>query len=324
MSAGMNRQHGMLTALLVVQLLLAAALWSSSGAPPLSTGKEPLFAVRAEDVLAVEIVSTSARDAMAADRIELVLQDAGWQLASADGYPAETEKVEAVIELLVGLRGGEVIAENQASHESLRVGARSYDRRATLTDRDGNSTTVILGGGPRSSIHARRDGENAVRVARGTAIQSIRGDARNYVDTEYVAVDKEHLDRIEVVNSRGRFVLIRSADHWALEGVPEDTPLDASLVDAFISNVARMTLQTPVGKRVETGYGLDDGAHVTLTGDVSGESVHAAYTIGSAADERSYYAKAEDDDFVVTVPKWGAEQIRDKTPEDFISKPAAD
>ncbi len=324
MSAGFTRQHSMLTALLVVQVLLAAALWGSGSTPAPPTGNEPLFAVSADDVLAVEIITTSPRATTEASRVELVLEDAGWKLASADDYPAQTEKVEAVIDLLVGLRAGEVIAENQASHESLRVGTRSYDRRATLTDRDGNSTTVILGSGPRSSIHARRDGENAVRVARGTAIQSIRGDARNYVDTEYVAVDKEHLDRIEVVNSRGRFVLIRSADHWALEGVPEDTHLDASLVDAFISNVARMTLQTPVGKRVETGYGLDDGAHVTLTGDVSGESVHAAYTIGSAADERSYYAKAEDDDFVVTVPKWGAEQIRDKTPEDFISKPAAD
>ncbi len=323
MSAGFTRQHSLLTALLIVQVLLAAALWGSGRTPAPPTGNEPLFAVSADDVLAVEIITTSPRANMEASRVELVLEDAGWKLASADDYPAQTEKVEAVIDLLVGLRAGEVIAENQASHESLRVGTRSYDRRATLTDRDGNSTTVILGSGPRSSIHARRDGENGVRVARGTAIQSIRGDARNYVDTEYIALEKADLDRIEVVNSHGRFVLSRSADTWAVEGLPEGAPVNTSEVDAFISNVARMTLQTPVGKRVQPGFGLENGARVALSGDVSDESVHAAYTIGSAADDRSYYAKADDDEFVVTVPKWGAEQIRDKTVGDFIDKPAA-
>lgn len=322
MSATVRKDHAVLAGLLAVQLLLAIVTWTVTGSGPEETaGSSALFEAALDDVTRVEIVGAAASVDEEPARVELTRDGEDWLLASADGYPARTDKAEELVEALLGMRVGDVIATNRSSHESLRVGERQYDRRVTLATDDGRET-VILGSGPRSSVNVRREDENEVRVARGAGIHSLRADARNYVELEYVQVDKDDLTRVEVTNEHGRLLFTKSEDGWALAGLPDAAGRDEAAVATFINNVARMTLQAPVGKELDPSFGLDDGARVVLAAEGDDSTIYADYVIGTAADERSYYAKAADSEFVVTVPKWGGEQIRNKKLDDFVKQPA--
>ena len=82
-----------------------------------------------------------------------------------------------------------------------------------------------------------------------------------------------------------------------------------------------MTARDTVDERV---LGLDSGAEVTLAWVNEDETMGSVrYVIGSPADERSYYAKADHHDHVVTVPKFTGDQATGKKAEDFIKKAAA-
>lgn len=323
MIAAVRRDHALLAGGLVIQLVLAGVTWNAlDDAAPADAGKSAVFSTKADDVTRVEIVGERSLPDAEPLRVEFERVDDGWILASADGYPTRADKVDELLEQLLALRVGEVIASNRSNHESLRVGGRQYDRRVTIAS-DGGSETVILGNGQRSSVNVRREGEDDVRVARGTAIGNLRTDARNYVDPEYVAVDKDDLTQIEVTNRHGTLMLRKNENGWTIVDFPSDNEIDEATLATFINNVARMTLQSPVGTDTDPAYGLEAGARVVLAATGDDGSVYADYVIGEAADERSYYAKAEGSEFVVTVPKWGAEQIRDKKIDDFVKKPAS-
>ena len=321
MSGTLRKDHGVLAGLLALQLVLAGITWTAVGrdAAPAS-GKSTVFEFTADDVTRVDLVGAPPRPGGENSEVTLAREGEGWVVASADGYPARTDKVDELLGKLLDLEVGEAISSNPSSHESLRVGGRTFDRRATLSAGE-DSRTVVLGSGQRSSINVRVDGEDDVRVARGATIQTIRADARNYVEAEYVAVEKDDLTRIEVTNEHGTLLFEKSEDGWKIADFPQSEQLDEAAMATYINNVARMTLLEPVGTTVDPSFGLENGAHIVLAGTGDEETVFADYVIGAAADERSYYAKAAGSDFVVKVPKWGAEQIRDKKISDFFTKP---
>ena len=328
----MRKDHLILTGLLTVQLLLAGITWNTSRATPTPADRSRVFDLEADAVDAITIVGALPPVGGERPVVELARRDDRWVIASADDYPAKTERADDLVKSLVGLDVGDPIASNSANHSALNVDERGYDRKVTL-DADGDTTTVIIGGGPRNSLHVRADGDDEVRVARGTGIQTIRADARSYIDNEYVNVDKASLTQVTVTNGQGTLTFSRNGERWALGELPIGADIDNGAVEAFVTNVSRMTLLTPVGKEPKAEYGLDDGAHVVLAytppatdadDEARPEPEFVEYYIGASADERSYYSQSSEGEFIVTVPKYGAEQIIEKKVDDFIPKPSGE
>ena len=58
--------------------------------------------------------------------------ESGWQIASAGGYPAEQERVEALLGSLIELAVRAPIASQPTSYDSLQVGAAQFGKRVVL------------------------------------------------------------------------------------------------------------------------------------------------------------------------------------------------
>jgi hypothetical protein len=316
----MSQMNKILVGLLAAQLALAALTWTSMASRPASSGSRPVFSFDADKVVALRVKARPKSGSDKEETVRLAKKGDQWVVADRDDFPADREKVRKVLDQLVKLKIGVALASNPANHNALKVGERDYDRVVTLeTAKD--EATVIVGSGPASSVNLRYKGKNEVYRARGISVWAINGSVRGYVDTKYVEADKDKLSQVVVSNERGRLSFAKQGEKWVLAELPAGETLDENKVKTFINKMTTLNLQEPMGKELKAEYGLTGGAEVFLVGSGDEGTVTTRYVIGAKRDAQSLYAKADDNDWVVAVSKWSAEDIRNKGPADFV-KPA--
>jgi hypothetical protein len=316
----MSQMNKILLGLLVAQVLLGLLTWTGMASKPEPTGNRPVFSFDAKKVVSLRI---KAKPKSGSDKQEeevlLARKDDGWVVADRDDYPADKDKVQKVLEQLLQLKIGDALASNPANHNALKVGERDYDREVTVKTAK-QSGSVILGSGPSNSVNLRYRGKNEVYRARGLSVWTIGNTVRGYVNTKYIEADKDKLTQVVVSNDKGRLSFAKEGDKWALAELPAGETLDENKVKSFINKVSTLNLEEPVGKELKPEYGLSGGAEVFLVSGEDQGTVTRRYVIGAHQDQQSYYAKADDSDWVVTVTKWNAEDIRNKTAADFAKK----
>jgi hypothetical protein len=313
-----TRGQGILAGALAAQIGLALFSWNAAG-PRADTAEpaRPLWNIAATDVRAVEIVGEPGENQQ---RVELSATDDGWVLASADGYPALSEKVDDLFTQLLAATVRQPVVTQSVSHDAMHVGDRDYGRRVTLVT-DGARRTVIMGAGPRSSVHVRLEGEDDVYVAAGMNLWAIRADAKTFIEPFYVNVDRQQLTGIVIENEHGTLTFSNDDDGWTLAELPAGAQQDAAAVGTIINALSRLTVQTPIGGTDKPEYGLASGVRVTLAWSEDGKLSSLAYVVGAAAGDDGYYAKADTRAHIVIVPKWAAEQAIDKQVSDFVAVP---
>jgi len=320
----MNRKHGVLLGLLVAQLALAAMTWSGGGIDTGSaaSGSHRAFEFDAADISRLRIVGEPKADGTDADWVELARSDGGWRVASAEDYPADASKVDELAEKLAAMKIGRAIATRASSHETLGVGALTYGRRVTIVVDDAERE-VLIGRGARQTSNIRLDGGDDVYTTRDVGVWNVAADARNYIKVAYVDVDPAAAIEVTVENEQGTLSFAKPDGGWRVAELDAGVEQDASAIGGVINALTRVSLQAPIGRESKPEYGLEHGTEVTIAWideDDATKSVH--YVIGNAADEKSYYAKADDQTHIVTIAKWTAEQATTKKSSDFVKKPA--
>ncbi|NJL55381.1 DUF4340 domain-containing protein [bacterium] len=161
----MNRTNQLLAAALAVQVILALALLVFPGGEG-ESARETGPLIEGFDPAAVTDI-TIANDLN--ESLRLTRQDAGWVLPDADGYPAQTATVNALLNKIAVLTAERPIATSPSSHRQLGVAADDFQRRITMTQ-GGTTYELFLGtpSGP-SSTHVRVNGENTVYIGEGLA-----------------------------------------------------------------------------------------------------------------------------------------------------------
>ena len=89
----MNKQHRILTALLVIQLVLVAVFWTTRTGTPGVKATKPLLEMDREKVVALEIEQSPESEAP--KKLTLDLKEGHWRLSSHFDYPADDAKVSA-------------------------------------------------------------------------------------------------------------------------------------------------------------------------------------------------------------------------------------
>lgn len=316
----MNKTNNILGVLLVAQLALAALTWSTCQSKQTEAGTVSVFDLKADQVTELEIIPKPNKDGKPTDTVKLVKKDKQWVVSNADDYPADNNKVKELIEKLVALRVRDPIAKNPSSHNALHVGKEEFDRKVTLKTAK-VTKSIIAGSGSGQSIHVRYKGKNEVYRAKGISVWSINNSLRNYLDSKYIDVDKDKLLSVVILNKKGKLSFTKEGDGWTLDGLPEGSELDDSKVKTLITKASSVNLYEPIGKEVKEEYGLSDGTKVTLTSTEENTTMTTSYTVGAPKDEQHYYIKADNKDYVVTISKYDANQLGEKSLSDLIKKP---
>ena len=336
----MSRTNGILAALLVGQLILAGVTWSTLRSTPDEATKQTIVEVDVDALASVRIEATATAGDQEPEALELEKRGDDWVVSSAFDYPANADKVETLASNLAKLKAGDPIATTKASHNALRVGDKDFDRKLVVNSGDGEQS-FILGNGSRGAVHVRREGEDEVFAARGISVWDIRADLRSYIRSRLVNAETSRVAEVTVKNEHGTITMAKQDDGtWALAELPPGTPVDQNVARSFVNAVSRFHLEKPVAREATAAHGLDGGVEVSVVEmpeskpdqpeqeeapggakpDDAAEPVVYRYKIGGPADDKFYFVKTADGEYVVTVAKSAVSQALEKKAEDFAKK----
>lgn len=297
------------------------------------------------------------------NEIVLARQGEGWVLASAGGYPADTKKVDEALGKLPGLTAGPPVTDRPQHHRKLEVAKDKFQRRVTLELKGGEKHTFLLGSSPLiKRVHLRFADRDEVLLAGELSTWDLGTGATAWVDPSYFKVDKDRVVSLTLVNAGGTIALNVGPDgKWALatpgasgdvegtEGKAGDDDaagprLKQSEVDSLLTSVTNITLDEPVGTKVDPAHGLDKpSASLTLVtrpggsnkakggGDKDGQDAdkgadkprtHVLH-VGAKQDD-AYYARKRGSKFVVKIGSYAGEALVDKKLSDLLEESSDD
>jgi len=308
--------HKLLAGLLLLQVGFVALAWWPEDRSALAP--RSLLEIEREEIVGLRIALKPA-EGREADALQLARGDEGWTLASAGGYPASPEKIDELLDKLVGLEVQSPIATRSENHNALKVGEKEYGRRVEIETASG-SVELVIGAAASNSIHVRLADASEVYLARGLSEWSLRDTARTYYEADYVQADVSALTQLVVQNQNGTLSFVREGGAWRLEEAPEGGVLDQEEIESFLATVTEVRIAEPVGRELEPEYGLGaeaSGVRVDWALEAENQSVAGGYRLGASVESQTY-VKAADHPFVVKAADSGLEKLREAKLADFI------
>jgi hypothetical protein len=303
----MNSRIGLLTALLVVQLVLVGvAFVARSG----QDAGEPFLELDPKAVTGITISGTDT------DTVELSRTTDGWRVGE---LPADADKITDVIDKLVGGSANWPVATSKDSQERFEVTEDKHQRRVDFHEADGTLATVYIGTSPGyRRVHARRDGEDAI-YSIDFAVHELPTAIDDWLDKQLFA--SEGIRRIALPGGR---VLEKTGDDggWTLDG----TATDPEAVQRYLDRVGRLSV-LGVYRPAETASA--DAADQADEPGTPGEAKIVQIDTADGSQRLTFRLNASGDEYVLTsdrfpgefrVASYVAEQIL-ADPGDLIAKP---
>ena len=288
-NSGLATPIRLLAIVLAVQLALAALFWWPED--PSARAPRPLLELDRDTIQELRV----SRSGPAGDEgLRLVRDDSGsWEIASAGGYPAQQERIDELLDLLLAISVRDAIASQATSHESLAVGEDGFGKRVSIATPDGE-TTLWLGAATSDSIYVRSGDSPEVYVARGISEWTLRDAASHYAESSLVDADPESITAFTLRNDAGTLSFVRGEGGWILDAAKLTTasstgpPIDSAAVDEFLAAVSSLQLEEPVAREPQPEWGLADGARIEWMEVSEDQSIAGGYVVGNDEGERRY------------------------------------
>lgn len=204
-----TRLHKILLAVFVLQVVLASVVQMQHDD---SQARKPEAVLKGFDAAKVTKLAVYGKDGTS-PAVVLTKQGDKWVVQSSFGYPVAETKIGDLLASIAKLSAGSPIATQASRHKQLRVDDAAFERKLIITA--GTDTTLVLGSqaGPRRTA-VRRGGDAAVYAVGGLNVWSIGTEPRDWVDTNYVKVGSEEVEKITIERGDMHAELAREADQW--------------------------------------------------------------------------------------------------------------
>jgi hypothetical protein len=308
----MNKWQRILTILLLAQLALGVfVFWPR---PAAGSGGQPLLGGLTADQITGLAITDEAGNVT-----KLAKQGDGWIAPEAGAYPADAAKVAPVLDKLIALKTGRLIAQTSQSHVQLQVADENFVRKIDITKADGTTQTVYLGspaGG--QAAHVRLAGQDNVYLGSGLASWEVDSSLLNWIDPIYVSFNAADLTGLTLENKNGEFALTRDAGGgWQLTGLGAGETVDQDKVNNLVNALTSLRMTKPLGKTEDAAWGMAAPSATVMLQVKDGEQVKSTTLTLGAQDpaDNSYAAKSSDSEFYVRVAEFAAQDLveRDRT-----------
>jgi len=316
----MNRINRILSAVLVIQIVLAVVVFVPRIFPA-GASSAPLFgSLKAEDITRFTVSDKDGHS------VELVRQGNGWSVSSAADYPADTAKIDTFLGKLLAVQTNPLVTSTSASHKRLQVADDDFVRRVDVTSPDGATRTLFLGTtGTGGAPHVRLGGQDAVYQARELFSYDAATDVVNWINPVYFSVAQENVTALTLQNANGTFEFEKSADgNWALKGLAAGEVFNLNNFTSLLVRIASVRMTKPLGKEAKPEYELDaPGAVITVASKDEAGSVKTAILRIGAKDETdsSYVVGSTDSVYIVRVAGFSVEDFLTRARQDFLQQP---
>jgi hypothetical protein len=311
----MKRTQQILSAVLVLQVVLVAVVFWPRSAASSDEGGPMLEGVETADVVALTIQDGDGK--------EIALRKSGdtWVLPNSGDYPVQGDTVTALLDKLVAIETDRLVTRTGDSHKRLQVADDDFARRIEVETTDGQDKVLYLGSSPSyGAIHVRAEGENETYLTNEVSSWEVNTAESSWIDTVYVSVDKETLVALTLQNGNGQWTFEKDEEgNWAMVDLPEGETLNSNTVTSLVNQATRITMVRPLGQEADSSYGLDQPSGVVTLRTTDGT---ITVELGAKSDvDNSYVVKSSESPYYVRVAEFSAENLLDKTAEDFVVAP---
>ena len=315
----MKRHNQILASVLLIQIILSVIVFWPKATSAVES--EPLFPdLEADTIIALTITDADGNSTA----LRKITGD--WVLPDADGYPAQADNVNPVLEKIVALTTGRLVTRTDASHKQLQVAPGSFVRRIDLETADGTTYMLYLGSSPRyGATHFRVDGQSETYLSNDISTWETNATADSWIDTAYVDVPQADVAKMTLENGNGTFVFTRDEasedgdNNWTMEGLTAGETLAKTEVSAAVRQAASVKMTSPLGKEEKAAYGMDEpNAVVTL--ETEGQTI--VLRVGAQdPDDNSYVAISSESPYYVRVSEFGVKSLVENGRDDFLELP---
>lgn len=302
-------------AVLIVQSGLVVLTHWQRPAADAQSGKGPLLKLAAAEIDEMLLEDGEGH------RLVLKKEQERWRLPDAGSFPADTARVQGLIDRLTGVQRGWPEAATAEAAARFKVAADRFERKLSLRKAGNTVATVFFGGSPGlRKTYLRVDGDPEIHTI-GIAQHEVEVKTDNWIDTNALRLKPEQVARIELPG----LVLERTQDGLQPVGLTPEEEVVKDRRDALVKRLTGLTIAAVLGTENKPAYGLDNPA---LRCAVTLEDGHAVeYVFGTPpkpeagkddaaeppATERSFVLKVSNQEPLFRVDGWQVEELKNAT-----------
>jgi hypothetical protein len=310
----MKRVHLILVVLLVLQVILGVIVfWPRNAA---TAAGEPVFpGIDTDSIVALTITDDQRRS------VSLRKSTGEWVLPDFEDFPAQSDRIDPLLESIAGLSSGRLVTRTATSHKQLQVDPNEYQRRIEFETSDGENHVFYLGSSPSyGATHFRVSDKNETYLTDDLSSYDANATATSWISTSYVSTPQEEITGYVLQNANGTFTFsMDSEGKWSMEGLSADETVDDARVGAAVRQAATVSMSGPLGKTAQPSYGLEHPqavATIYFADGVATLAVGAKYP-----GDNTYAAKSSESPYYVRLTEYTGDQLVTKTRDDFLQVP---
>ncbi len=229
-----------LAVVLIVQLLLVAG-FNMMGDGGLSRAESrDLITLDTEVVDGLEIAGPDGAE------VRLTLEGSSWQITQPVKFPADTSRVDRLLDRIVSLEVANPVADSRDAQARFKVGVNSFERKLTLTSAEGEQV-LLLGTSPGMRRVHLRDAASDGIYAVDLATYDVPSAAKDWIDKSVLTVDAEDIAALEVDGLRISRSEDASGDNdseadtlWLSESLDPGSSIDVTAAAELVSLLAKL------------------------------------------------------------------------------------
>ena len=245
--------------------------------------------------------------------VTLERTEGGWRIASLNGFPVATGRVDALLDRLKGLKHGLPVATSAEAQARFKV-ADADPGRVTLGKGDRDLAVLHLGeaAGLRRQ-YARPAGDKAVYEAELTPAD-LPAKADDWANRALLRRDERDVLRLEGPG----VTLERGEAGWRLADQAPNEVLDQAAAEEMVRRLRDLSFTTVLGREARPEYGQEAPVLEVRLGLASGDE--PSYRLSRLADATgapgsggSYVLKVSDQPWYLKVADWAVEPLLQAT-----------
>ncbi len=259
--------------------------------------------------------------------IEVSKGDGGCVLPQADDYPCRAEQLRGLLDKIADLQADNLVTRTPSSHLRLRVSPSGFERMLEFETYEGERRRLYIGAALTvSASHVRADDQAEVYKVSDLTTSDAPVNAASWIDTEYLAVDRDNIQSLTIENADGRLALLKDDQgEWTLEGgLAEGEIIDTSKINSLLTRAASVSARAPLGRGEEESYGFAEPQliYTVEARDDAGSVTARTLTVGGQGDG-VFYAKSDGSDYYVLISSYEVNDLIDADRAYVLEPPPA-
>ena len=308
--------RGLITAMIVLLLLMAALYWSNRHPKAAETTEASasaapkILSLKEDDITRIELKKKGS------DEIVLAKNNGTWQMTAPKPLGADQSTVSSMVSTLSSLNS-ERLVEDKADNLG-QYGLAEAPLEADVTEKDNKTQKLLLGDKTPSenAVYAKLDGDPRVFTIAAYEKNGVDKSVNDLRDKRLITANQDKISKIELTAKKQEIEFGRNKDEWQIVK-PKPLRADGTQVEDLVRNLADAKMELNPSEDAKKIAASFASAVPVAAAKVTDESGTQELQVRKNKDD--YYAKSSVVDGIYKVPS-SLGQAMDKGLDDFCNK----